>query len=260
MTEPHVGPVLFGLAVLLLAAKAGGLLAERWGQPSVLGELLAGIGLGNLLPPVFGAQGIAFVRSDPTLLTLAEAGILILLFDVGLEADLRAFVRVGVSASLVAVIGVVVPLGLGWGVAAWLLPGSPTLVHVFVGATLTATSIAITVRVLKSLGATQTAEGRSSSAPRSWTTSSGSWSWPSWAAWSLRPRRGDQASPGSPSPGSWGRRWSSSASPSASVTSSRDPSSGWPLAPASPGCCSSSASPSASPWRSRPSAWGWRGS
>ena len=64
------------------------------------------------------------------------------------------------SASLVAVIGVVVPLGLGWGVAAWLLPGSPTLVHVFVGATLTATSIAITVRVLKSLGATQTAEGR----------------------------------------------------------------------------------------------------
>lgn len=154
------GPVLFGLAVLVIAAKAGGLLAERWGQPPVLGELLVGIGLGNLLPPLFGGQGIAFVRSDPTLLVLAEVGVLILLFDVGLESDLRAFAGVGLSSLLVALIGVVVPFGLGWGAAAWLLPDSPTLVHVFVGATLTATSVGITARVLKDLGLTQSPEGQ----------------------------------------------------------------------------------------------------
>ena len=88
--HPRFGPVLFGLAVLVAAAKAGGLLAERVGQPSVLGELLVGILVGNLLPPLFGAGPIAFVRSEPTLGVLAEVGVLILLFDVGLEADLRA--------------------------------------------------------------------------------------------------------------------------------------------------------------------------
>jgi Kef-type K+ transport system membrane component KefB len=95
------GPVLFGLAVLVMAAKFGGVLAARWRQPAVLGELLVGIGLGNLLPLFFGERGIAFVRSDPTLLVMAEVGVLILLFDVGLEADLRAFARVGVSSLLV---------------------------------------------------------------------------------------------------------------------------------------------------------------
>lgn len=154
------GPVLFGLAALVMAAKIGGLLAERWRQPSVLGELVIGIGLGNVLPRLFGEHGIAFVRTDPTLLTLAEVGVLLLLFDVGLESDLRAFARVGVSSVLVALIGVVVPFGLGWAAAAWLLPTSATLVHVFIGATLTATSVGITARVLKDLGATTSREGQ----------------------------------------------------------------------------------------------------
>jgi Kef-type K+ transport system membrane component KefB len=154
------GPVLFGLALLVIAAKVGGLLAERWRQPPVLGELLVGIGLGNLLPPVFGEQGIAFVRSDPTLLVLAEVGVLILLFDVGLEADLRAFARVGLSSLLVALTGVAVPFGLGWAAAAWLLPNDAPLVHIFVGAILTATSVGITARVLKDLGVTQSPEGQ----------------------------------------------------------------------------------------------------
>lgn len=159
--RPHrFGAVLFGLSVLVVAAKAGGLLAERWKQPSVLGELLVGIGLGNLLPLFFGEKGIAFVRSDPTLLFLAEVGVLILLFDVGLESDLRALARVGLSSLLVALIGVVAPLLLGWGAAAWFFPDGPTLVHVFVGATLSATSVGITARVLRDLGVTQSREGR----------------------------------------------------------------------------------------------------
>jgi Kef-type K+ transport system membrane component KefB len=158
--HPRFGPILFSLAILVVSAKVGGLLAERWRQPPVLGELLAGIALGNLLPLFFGVDRIAFVRAEPTLHVLAEVGVLILLFDVGLEADLRALVRVGASSGLVALIGVVVPIGLGWGAALWVLPQSPMVVHLFVGATLSATSVGITARVLKDLGRMQSSEGQ----------------------------------------------------------------------------------------------------
>ncbi len=121
------GPTLFALALLVGAAKAGGLIAERLRQPAVLGELLVGIGLANLWPALGGGDGIAFVRSDPALSFLAQVGVLILLFGVGLEADLRAFVRVGISSLRVASIGVIVPIALGWGAAVWLLPESPTI-------------------------------------------------------------------------------------------------------------------------------------
>jgi Kef-type K+ transport system membrane component KefB len=148
------------LALLVLGAKVGGIIAQRWGQPSVLGELLVGIAAGNFLPPLFGERGIAFVRGDPTLHVLAEIGVLVLLFDVGLEADLRALIRVGPSAALVALIGVAIPFVLGWGTARWLVPEAPALAHLFVGATLTATSVGITVRVLKDLGSLQSPEGQ----------------------------------------------------------------------------------------------------
>jgi len=160
--EAHTrfGPILFGLAVLVVAAKAGGLLVQRWGQPPVLGELLVGIALGNFLPLVFGGGGVAFVRSEPALLVLAEIGVLILLFDVGLEADLRALFKVGWSSLAVAIVGIVTPVVLGWGAASLLLPDSLTLAHVFIGATLSATSVGITARVLKDLGKTQSREGQ----------------------------------------------------------------------------------------------------
>jgi Na+:H+ antiporter len=154
------GPVFLALALLVLAAKMAGLIARRWGQPSVLAELLVGIGLANLVPMFMGGDGIAFVKSDPTLRVLAELGVLILLFDVGLESDLRALVRVGISSTLVALIGVVIPFGLGFGLAFWLLPNASYLTHVFIGATLTATSVGITARVLKDLGATGSREGQ----------------------------------------------------------------------------------------------------
>lgn len=159
--EPHasIAGVLLGVAALLAAAKAGGLLAQRWGQPAVLGELVAGIALGNLLAPVYG-HGLTLVRTDPILKFLAELGVLILLFEVGLEADLRALLRVGPSALVVAVIGIAAPFVLGWGVTLWLVPAGPPLLGVFLGAALTATSIGITVRVLQDLGRTQSAEGQ----------------------------------------------------------------------------------------------------
>jgi Na+:H+ antiporter len=85
-TDAHqrFGPTLFALALLVAAAKTGGLLAERLRQPAVLGELLVGIGLANLWPALGGGDGIAFVRGDPALSFLAQVGVLILLFDVGL--------------------------------------------------------------------------------------------------------------------------------------------------------------------------------
>jgi Kef-type K+ transport system membrane component KefB len=156
----YAGEVLFALALLLLAAKAGGLVAERMGQPAVLGELLIGIVCGNLLPLLFIARGINFVRSDATLHVSAEVGVLILLFDVGLETDIRSLVRVGWSALLVALIGIATPMMLGWATAAWFLPESPPLAHVFVGAAMSATSIGITSRVLKDLGVMQSREGQ----------------------------------------------------------------------------------------------------
>lgn len=155
-----VGLTLFAVALLVTSAKIGGLVLERWGQPAVLGELLVGIGLGNLLPLVVGGHGVDLVRTDPTLRFLAEVGVLLLLFDVGLESDLRALIRVGPSALLVAALGVVAPVALGWGVTAWLLPESPLLVHLFIGATLAATSVGITARVLRDLGAVQSREGQ----------------------------------------------------------------------------------------------------
>ena len=151
----RVGLTLFAVALLVTSAKIGGLVVERWGQPAVLGELLVGISLGNLLPLVVGGHGVDIVRADPTLRFLAEVGVLLLLFDVGLESDLRALIRVGPSALLVAVLGVVAPVALGWGVTAWLLPESPVLVHLFIGATLAATSVGITARVLRDLQAVQ---------------------------------------------------------------------------------------------------------
>jgi Kef-type K+ transport system membrane component KefB len=156
----RVGPTLFAIALLVTSAKIGGLLVERWGQPAVLGELLVGIGLGNLVALVVCHHGADLFRADPTLHFLAEVGVLLLLFEVGLESDLRALIRVGPSALLVAVFGVVAPVALGWGVTAWLLPESPLLVHLFIGATLAATSVGITARVLRDLGAVQSGEGQ----------------------------------------------------------------------------------------------------
>lgn len=154
------GPLLFALGALVIVAKLAGLLAERWRQPSVLGELLAGVAIGNVLHYTITPGAQAVVQSDPVLLFLAELGVLILLFDVGLETDLRALKRVGVSALLVAVLGIVVPMLLGWATARWLFPEGSALMHLFVGAALSATSVGITARVLKDLGVMQSREGQ----------------------------------------------------------------------------------------------------
>jgi len=153
-----VVPVLLGLVIILGAAKLGGELFERLGQPAVLGELLFGMVLGNL--SLVGYGGFSFLASDSGLEILAQLGVILLLFQVGLESNVQEMMSVGWSSLLVAVLGVIAPFLLGWGVSAWLLPKAETLAHLFIGATLCATSVGITARVLKDLGKSSTRESK----------------------------------------------------------------------------------------------------
>jgi Kef-type K+ transport system membrane component KefB len=153
-----IAHVVLALAVILAAAKLGGDVAVRLKQPAVLGELVAGVLLANL--DLVGVTWFRSLAGDATIGLLAQLGVLILLFQVGLESTVRDMLKIGVSATLVAVLGVVTPFALGWGVGALLLPGHSTYAHAFLGATLTATSVGITARVLKDLGKMQLAEAR----------------------------------------------------------------------------------------------------
>lgn len=150
--------VLIGVAVMLVAAKLAGELFERMKQSSVLGELFAGIVLGNLV--IFGFNAVEPLKTNVTIAALAELGVIILLFEVGLESDLQEMMEVGFSSLLVALLGVVAPFLLGWAVSAYFIPDEPRLTHIFIGATLCATSVGITARVFKDLGKLKTREAR----------------------------------------------------------------------------------------------------
>src|SRR6202008_3282502 len=115
----------------------------------VLGELFAGIVLGNLV--IFGFTRVESLKTNDTVAALAELGVIILLFEVGLESDLREMLEVGWSSLAVAVLGVIAPFFLGLGVAAYFIPDEAALGHIFIGATLCATSVGITARVFKDL-------------------------------------------------------------------------------------------------------------
>jgi Na+:H+ antiporter len=155
----HVDAVLLAVIALLLGgAKLIGDLFNRAGLPPVLGEIAAGIVIGNL--HLSGWHGLDFVASDPQLALLAELGVVLLLFQVGLESNLHQMARVGASAFAVATIGVVVPMGLGFGLHAALAPSSTWHVHLFIGAVLSATSVGITARVFKDLGRIDSPTGR----------------------------------------------------------------------------------------------------
>lgn len=135
--------LLLALLAIFAAAKVFGELAERIGQPAVLGEMLGGI--------VIGVSGLHLIDPhEPILHLLSEIGVLLLLFLIGLETDLRRLLSVGGASATVAIAGVVLPLAAGYAVGHWL--GYPTTVSVFLGAALTATSVGITARVLSDLG------------------------------------------------------------------------------------------------------------
>ena len=150
--------VLLAFGLILLVARLGGELFAKFNQPAVLGELIGGMAVGAL--SLAGVGWVDAVRADAVIAALAEFGVIILLFEVGLESNVREMAEVGWSALLAALLGVVAPFALGWGVARYFLPDHPTLVHVFIGATLCATSVGITARVLRDMGRLQSREAR----------------------------------------------------------------------------------------------------
>ena len=156
-TDP-VASVALALVIVMAAAKLGGEIAVRTGQPAVLGELIAGVLLGNL--SLLGITRLDPLWNSAAIDMLARLGVLVLLFEVGLESTVGQMMKVGAPSLLVATLGVLTPFGLGWATSSWLMPEQSVYVHAFVGATLCATSVGITARVLQDLGRLQTEEAR----------------------------------------------------------------------------------------------------
>jgi Kef-type K+ transport system membrane component KefB len=153
-----IGRVMLALLVALVAAKLGGELFVRIGQPVVLGELVFGIVVGNL--SLAGYHGLDFIAHDRPIQALAEIGIALLLFQVGLESDIHKMRQVGASSLLAAVLGVSGSFLLGWTATAIFLPHAGTYVQVFVAVVIASSSIGIAARVFLDLGRLQTREAR----------------------------------------------------------------------------------------------------
>lgn len=145
-----IGRILLDLTIILIVAKAAAEVSERIHVPAVIGEIFAGILIG---PSVLG-----LVNTGDMLFFLAELGVILLLIQVGLETDIVELKSVGRASLLVAIIGVALPMALGFGVGSML--GESVNTSLFIGATLTATSIGITARVFGDLRALATIEAR----------------------------------------------------------------------------------------------------
>ena len=130
------------LALILVVARCCSELAVRWGVPAVIGELCAGLILGPSL--------LGWVAPDEILKLLAEIGVILLLFEVGMDTDIYRLGSAGAKSAMVAVVGFVLPFVLGFAVSHYAFD-LPPVVSLFIGGTLTATSIGITVRVLNDL-------------------------------------------------------------------------------------------------------------
>ncbi len=138
------------LAAILITARVFAELAMRWQMPSVIGELFAGVVLG---PSLFG-----WIEPVEAIKLLAEIGIILLLFEVGLGTDVKRLVKSGGKSVLIALSGFFLPLLFGF-IVARLVFDLSLLVSLFIGGTITATSIGITIRVLSDLNRQQSHEG-----------------------------------------------------------------------------------------------------
>ena len=139
------------LAGILIFARVGAEVAVRFGAPSVIGELVAGIVLGPSL--------LGWLEATEVIRLLAEIGIILLLFEVGLETDLSRLARSGMRSTAAAFGGFVFPFLLGFGASRWLF-GHELLLALFIGGTLTATSIGVTVRILRDVDRQNSPEGQ----------------------------------------------------------------------------------------------------
>lgn len=143
---------MFEIAVILLSTKVLGIVTKRFALPQVVGALLAGLLLG---PAMLG-----LLQETSLMDQLAELGVIVLMFNAGLETDLGELKKAGRSAFIIALIGVLVPLAGGFALAALFNPGSEMLMqNIFIGVILTATSVSITVETLKEIGKLSTRSG-----------------------------------------------------------------------------------------------------
>ena len=210
--DPFV-PILLALAMIVVVALLGRAIAARFDEPTVLGDLMVGVVLGNvgyalgqplavlimhldsvslifrniwgagqsvtdaavelfgstavpsevgsqILSIVTGEQGSVLVMVSFAIWIFSNLGVILLLFMVGLESSVEEMIGVGPRSLMVALIGIVAPFGLGYGSSLYLLPEQPQAVHLFLGATLCATSVGITARVFKDLDKIHTQEAR----------------------------------------------------------------------------------------------------
>ncbi len=139
------------LLIILLTARVFAEIADRLHTPRVMGELFAGVLLGPSL--------LGWIEPTEVIKLLAEIGIILLLFEVGLGTDVKRLVRTGMESFWVAMAGFVLPFVLGFAIGHWVF-GLSILVALFIGGTLTATSIGITVRVLTDLKRHREREGQ----------------------------------------------------------------------------------------------------
>ena len=163
--------LLLDLFIIFLAAKLAAELFERIGQPPVIGELLVGVLIGphalgligtpddGLVAAFHGDLAVAQEAVDLVYHLIAELGVVVLLFFVGLETRLADIARVGGRAGGVALLGVIAPFALGYGLMGPML-GHPQAEAIFVGAAMVATSVGITARVLRDLGVIASTESR----------------------------------------------------------------------------------------------------
>jgi Kef-type K+ transport system membrane component KefB len=148
---------IFLLAVLIFAAKTGGYISQRLGQPSVLGELLAGLLLGPTFLNLYGLPFLTDSHLHEAITHLAEIGVLLLLFIAGMELHLSDLVKAGKIASYVGISGVLAPVGLGFIAAR--ITGTDVQTALFLGLMLAATSVSISAQTLMEMNKLQTKVG-----------------------------------------------------------------------------------------------------
>ncbi len=142
---PEAAQIPLAMLIVFGSAKLFAELFEKVGQPGIVGEILAGI--------IIGPSVLGWIAPNSFLTALADLGAMFLLFRVGLEVKASDLMRVGGTATIVAVLGVLLPFALGWGIMAWW--GAPQIESIFVGAAMVATSVGITAQVLASKGLLQ---------------------------------------------------------------------------------------------------------
>lgn len=161
--ETGVVDFLFQLALILFSTKMLGILMRKLGLPQVLGFIIAGILIG---PAIWGlvfdvnAGGLfPLTTNNHYLKAFAEVGVIFVMFTAGLETKLKDIKETGIESFLIALGGVLVPLGAGTGLGALFLPQEGIFTWLFIGVIMTATSVGITVEVLRELGKLKTKVG-----------------------------------------------------------------------------------------------------